>query len=397
MNILFLSIALGDLSQNQGLYENLANEFKKMGHTMYVVAPSKKDKTTFKKESGIKVIRVKTNKFSGVSNIRKGLAYQKIIFQYLYFIRKYIWKVKMDLILTHSLPPEIGVIVRPLKQHYKCPFYLMQNDYTWQDAVSFGFFKKRSILCKYYQYLEKLSFELADCIGVPSKGNIEFIKKHYPALEVSKVKLLHLYQKPASVSNDKKTFREEYNLVDKFIVVYGGSMGVAQKIEHVITLAESCLDNEQIVFVIIGKGDYLEETKKVVRKRNIKNILFIDFLPQKQYLELLSSCNLGLIVLNEKLATPNFPSKTVSYFNLGIPVLASIDYVTDYGRFLTETKTGLWSYSGDNITFKENLLLLYSDAKLCEEFSLNGKKYYEKFMHPSIACKTIINNIKQLQ
>lgn len=397
MTILFLSIAVGDLTDNEGLYANLANEFKKQKHSIYVVAPTSKGVTFFHKENDISVLRVNTNRFSGVSNIKKGMAYQKMIAQYIFYIYKYLWGIKFDFILTHSLHPEVSLIVSILKKHYKCPYYLMQNDYTWQDAVSLGFFSKRGIICKYYQYLEQLSFNLADCIGVPSIGNINFLRKEYPRLNESKIKLLHLCQKPVTQSlHHMVDFRKKHNLQDKFIVVYGGSMGVAQKIEHVINLAESCSNYEEIVFTIIGKGEYLDAIKEDVQIRCLKNILFIDFLPQDEYLQLLSACDVGLIVLNEKLATPNFPSKTLSYFNLGIPILASIDYITDYGDFLTNTRTGLWSYSGDNNSFKANLLKLFTSPKLRNEFKENGYAYYNKNMLPKHACKTILSNIKQL-
>ncbi len=394
MNILFISVTLGDLSGNTGLYANLVNEFKNQGHTVYAIAPANTtdtDATKLSVENDIKVIRVKTGKFSGVSNIKKGFAYQKLVFQYIKAVRKFYRDIKIDFILSHSLPPELGIIIKFIKRYYSCPFYLMQTDYTWQDAVGFGIFKKSGMICAYYRMLEKLLFGQSDYIGVPSEGNKQFILKYYPYFNLKKFQLLYFFQKPINIPYPDSGIKAKYGLENKFVVVYGGSIGIAQKIENVIDLAEEVQSYGDIVFLMLGKGAYWEKIKEDADNRGLPNIKFLDFLPQADYLQLLSVCDAGLIVLNEKLGTPNFPSKTMSYFNLKIPVLASIDYVTDYGLFLDKYRAGLWSYSGDLEKFKENLLKLYGSGDLRKEFGLNGYNFYYDNMLPEHACKTILS------
>lgn len=396
MNILFISISLGDLSINQGLYTNLANEFKNQGHNVYALNPIKSEeysKTNLCEENEIKIIRVKTNKLKGVSNIKKGMAYIKMVFQFYYYIRKFYWNIKFDFIIAPSLPPEIGVIVKMIKGHFKCPFYLLQYDYTWPSSVKLGFFSEKSIICNYYKWIEKIAFKVADHIALPTIGNIDYLKEHYPYVPHKKIHLLPMFLDPVKKVSGEDTFRKENNLEEKFLVVYGGSLGITQKIDHLINLAESCADYKDIVFIILGKGDFLEKTKKITDEKGLKNIKYVGFMPQKKYLQFLSTCDVGLIVLNERLGAPNFPSKTISYFNMRVPVLASIDYVTDYGNFLEYTQTGLWSYSGDNNSFKANLIKMYNSPELLEEMKKNEEDYYERYMKPSIACKSIISHL----
>lgn len=381
----------------RGVFNDLAKEFIKNGHNVIIVSPMNSDSVEgINVESGIEVLRFRSDQLVGnTSMIKKGLAYLKLIYQYPRSIFKYYKDRKIDLIISHSLPPEIGVIVMILKAHFKCKFYLMLCEYIWQDSVSLGLFKKYSIACLYYRILEELAIKSADFIASPSPGNIDFVLKYHPWSVTKNIHVLHYCQSPIVINKASLNLKKKYNVEDKFIAVYGGNMSIAQKTEHVIDLAESCLEYDDIVFFLLGKGPNLDNIKADVRNRGIVNIRFVDFLPQDDYLQLLSICDVGLIVLNEKLGVPNIPSKTMSYFNLSLPIVASIDYVTDYGTYITGANAGLWSYSGDVCRFKSNLLHLYNSPEERKRIGKNAYDFYRNNMMPEKAYQTIIEQISK--
>jgi len=394
MNILFLYISLPHLSET-GVFVDLIKEFAKQGHKVKVAVPMNKWSTEgVNKEAGIDVLRFKTDQLTNnTSNIKKGIAYIKLIYQFTGSIKKYYANEKFDLIIAHSLPPEIGIIVRLLKRKYRAKFYLMLCDYIWQDSVSLGFFREGGLICKYYQWLEKLTIKMADYIGCPSQGNIDFTLKYYPWAKGKNIHVLHYSQYPINLPPPIEDIKAKYNLSDKFVAVYGGNMSIAQKIENVIDLAESCLDYKDILFLLVGRGQDIPSIKEKVKKRKLTNITFLDFMPKDEYLQLLSVCDVGLISLNEKLAVPNIPSKTLSYFNLSIPIIASIDRNTDYDRYLESAGAGLWSYAGETEKFKQNLLKLYNSPELRKEMGQNGYNFYMTHMLPEKAYQTIINHL----
>ncbi len=394
MNILFLFVSLPNLAKSDVLYAALIHEFAKHGHRVLVASRgSDEDKTHIVDEGGIPVLRVNCPKFTGVSNnIKKALAYQQYVIKQRHFVLKYWGKEKIDIIFSHSLPPELGYIISGLKKHYQCPFYLLQSDYTWQDAVAYGFFRKNSPIGLYYRYWEKKSFQLADYIGVPTKGNIDFAINLYPWLRKEMFEVYPFWQRTLGVSRDSAV-KTKYGLDGKFVVIYGGNVGPAQRIEHLVDLAEKVQCQKDILFLILGKGSRLDIIKKMVCEKELTNVEFKDFLPQEDYLRLLASCDVGLIMLNEVHATPNFPSKTMSYFDLQVPVLAAVDYVTDFGKFLEETGTGLWNYSDDIDSFKKNLLRLHDNSELVESIRKRQRLYFDHYMQPEYVYNVIINQI----
>lgn len=394
MNILFLFISLPNLEES-GAFSDLIKEFANQGHNVKVATPSNKSgEYGIVKESGIDVLRFKTDQLTrNTSNIKKGIAYIKYTFQCLSAINREFNNEKFDLIISHSLPPEIYFVISRLKKKYNAKFYLMLCEYIWQDSVSLGFFKKSSLICKYYQFLERNLIKIADYIGSPSQGNIDFAINLYPWVKSKNIDILHYSESPIILSKEKLDIKSKYGLDDKFVVIYGGNMSIAQKIDNVIYLAESCKDYKEIVFLLLGKGQEINRIKNLVEEKQLMNIVFIDFMPKKEYIELLRNCDLGIVSLNEKLAIPNIPSKTITYFNLSIPIIASIDKVTDYGKYIENAGAGLWSYAGDNDKFKENLLTIYQNPELKKKMGENAYEFYNKYMTPNVAYNTITNQI----
>lgn len=392
MNVLFLFCYLPPLDSNNGLFVQLVNEFNNHGHNVLVSAKGTGvSKISEETENGIPVLRIKSHDFTGVSsNVKKALAYQEYALKQRYYTKKYFKNEKIDLIISHSLPPELGFIVGGLKHHFKCPFYLIQTDFIWQDAVAFGYFSEKSPIALYYRFWEKRMFKRADYIGCPTKGNVDFIKKYYNFIKDEQFDFLPFWQNEINVQPNYQ-LREEFGLKDKFVVIYGGSVGAAQRIEHIIELAEACKDYKDIVFVILGKGAYLDVIKGMVVEKKLENVVFKAFLPQDQYLRFLAACDVGMIILNERMATPNFPSKSLSYLNMRVPILAALDHTTDFGEYLEDNNAGLWGYSDDIPTLKKKLVSYYENKELREKVKENGYQLFKNHLTTQQAYQKIIN------
>ena len=345
-------------------------------------------------EAGIRALRFKTNQLTAnKSNIKKGLAYLKLIWQYPHNIRKYLGKEHFDYIIGHSLPPELGIIIPRLKRLFKAQFYLQLCEFLWQDSVALGFYKESSLICKYYKWQEAQLLKSADHIGCPSQRNIEFALSFHPWAVNKEIHVVNYCLYPVDVTAFTSDFRAMHGLEDKFIAIYGGSVNLAQKIDNVINLAESLQGIEDIVICIVGRGSKIEAIKHNAKVRGITNVLFLDFMPKEEYMSLLYSCDVGLVSLNEKLQMPNIPSKTLTLFNMHKPIIASIDHSTDYGKLLESINAGKWNYAGDTETFKNNLLALYNDRDLCKQMGENGYEYYINNMVPEKSYEVIMNHI----
>ena len=93
------------------------------------------------------------------------------------------------------------------------------------------------------------------------------------------------------------------------------------------------------------------------------------------------------------MATPNFPSKSLSYFNMKVPVLAALDHTTDFGVYMEDNKAGLWAYSDDIQSLKEKLMAYFGDRVMHNQVKENAYNMYMNDLLPEHAYKKIMSKI----
>ncbi len=395
MRILFLMFVFPDMNKSFNMYTALVEEFSKNNHEVIVVAPAfENQKTGLKKEKNLEILRVKTLPIKNVPNYIKGISNLLLPAQFYKAINKFYSGMKFDLIITPTPPITLVDLAAKIKKKQGSKLYLFLRDIFPQNAVDLGILTKGSIIYTFFRKKEKKLYKLADSIGCMSQGNIEYILMNNPFIDREKLHIAHNLQfKNDNFQIRSNQIKQKYNLENKFVAVFGGNMGKSQQLENILALAKACEKYKDVVFLLLGEGLQKLQIEKDIKSKGIKNIILTDTIPKSEYQELISACHIGLISLHECFTIPNIPSKTLDYFNLGIPVLASIDKATDYNKYLDEAKAGLWSYAGDLEEFKNNFETLYFNPALRNEMGKNGRIFFEKFLTPDKAYQTIVDHL----
>ena len=163
--------------------------------------------------------------------------------------------------------------------------------------------------------------------------------------------------------------------------------------ENIVALAKSLTEHKDIIFFIIGDGTEKNKLESSISKEGLDNIIVKGRIPREDYNQLILAADVGLISLSEDFTIPNFPSKVLSYFASSIPVLASVDVHTDFGKMLQETNSGFWSEAGNTEDLKNKLLQLYHNSDLRKTMGENGHEHMKEHLLPLHAYKTISNYI----
>lgn len=395
MNVLFLMFVFPDLGKSFNMYTSLAREFHKRGHKVTVIAPSEPGGvSSFQLEEGINILRVRSMPLKNVGTIYKGLSNLLLPRQYQKAIKRNLKEEHFNLIVTATPPITFAGLADSLKRKYNAKVYLILRDIFPQNAVDLGFFRKGGLLHRYFRSKEKRLYRIADQIGCMSPANIRYVIEHNKDFNPKKLHELKNFQQPFfDTKTPKQEIREKYSLDNKFVIVFGGNMGKPQGLENVIELAKRSSKFRNVLFLLLGEGVMMENLKKEIRQSELKNIRIINTIPKHEYQLLLGVCDVGLISLNERFTVPNIPSKTLDYFNVGLPILASVDKATDYNQILEEIGAGLWSYAGDHDDLMKNFERLYYDSELRKKMTQNGRAYFLENLTPDIAYQTIVNRL----
>ncbi|WP_282016613.1 glycosyltransferase family 4 protein [Marinifilum flexuosum] len=370
------------------MYTDLMHEFCRNGDEVYVLAPSIDGKEGLDTEGLINVLRVKTGKLFNVNPVVKGISNLTLPYLYSRAIKKNLSHISFDLILTATPPITLYPVIKKIKRKSSCKVYLILRDIFPQNAKDLEIIKN-PILYSFFRYKERKLYRICDTIGCMSIGNINYVVNHNKEVERSKLHLLPNWIDLREIGVDNYDVKSELDIRENFVVLYGGNLGIPQEAEVILELARELQNLQDVIFLIIGNGTEKLRLKKLIVEYNLKNVLVKDHIPRDKYKMLVKQCDIGLVNLSRKFTIPNIPSRTLSYWEAHIPVLASIDRSTDFGEILDETNSGLWSITGDVKSYKENFMRLYKDSNFRKELGENGYQYLSKDLTVKKAYETI--------
>ena len=398
MNVLFLMISFPDIRENSNLYSDLAEEFRKNGHNIYVATLLEKkynQATYLEKVKELNILRIRAGNWFNINSvIKKGLTTVTIPNFFKKAVQKYFDNIKFDLVIYPTPPITFAPVVKYLKQRDECTSYLILRDIFPQNVRDLGLLNNQ-ILFNYFRRKEKQLYNISDYIGCMSEGNIKYVLEHN-SVDVNKLEILYNWGK---IDYDDElsyvNYKEKYGLGNKFVAVFGGNIGLPQELEFLLELAKEYKERDDIIFLVIGKGAQKQKIVDLIKSENISNVVIKDYLPRDEYENLITQCDIGLINLSRNFTIPNIPSKTIAYFKAGIPILASTDKNTDYKDLLVKkSKAGLWSETGDLKTYKNNFEMLLNNRKLRKELGKNGKKFLKENLSVEKAYQIIMKHFE---
>ena len=404
MNVLYIASTYPTPEEGSSLYTDLAEQLKEKNHNVVVVVAEEKkkiNKTQIKNERNIEVLRVKTGNLYNVSLIEKAISFITLQHKLKKAINKYLKNEKFDLILFMAPPVTICSVIKYAMNKFNANSYLMQKDIFPQNALDLKILSKINPIYWYFRYKEKILYKIATKIGCMSKGNIEYLKQHNTEISDSK---LELFPNTIKLNNEIKTlkyidYKEKYNIPKgKCVAVYGGNFGKPQGIEFLKKVLNEYRDSNKIHFLLFGKGTEKNNLFRYIEDKKIKNVTIEDYIPSDEYSELLKQADIGLVFLDYRFTIPNIPSRTLSYFESGIPIMAATDKNTDYKNFIeNETKSGLWAESNGIDAYKEKLNYLIENKDKRIELGKNGREYLEKNLTTEISVKILENSYKEMK
>ncbi|MBQ9833916.1 MAG: glycosyltransferase family 4 protein [Bacilli bacterium] len=380
---MFITSDYSKPEKGSNIYTDLAEALKNNNHDIKVVVTEEKkkiDQTTLFTENNIPVLRVKTGNLYEVSFVEKALTFLTLSRSLKKGIEKFFDNEKFDLVLFQSPPLTMCSVVKWAMKKYKCPSYLMMKDIFPQNGVDIGLYSKKSPIYKYFRYREKGLYKISSKIGCMSEGNINYLLEHNKFLDKDKLEIFPNTVKITNQSKVSKTkrkkIRAKYGLnEDDVVAIYGGNFGRPQGLDFLLDVLRAYKNKKNVKFILIGRGTEKAKIFNEVNNNGYKNVLTYDFMPRDDYEALTRVCDIGLIFLDKRFTIPNYPSKTLSYFECSLPIMAAIDKNTDYSKLLEDVNCGFWVENGDIKSFKNKFNQLLKDKKLRSTMGDNGHQH----------------------
>lgn len=398
MNALFLTLSTMEDVNERGIYTDLIRELAKRGINVHVVFPRERRKnlpTEFTINENIKLLKVKTGNITETNIVEKGISTLTIKYRYLKAIKKYFKDVKFDLIMYSTPPITFEKVVQYLKRKHNCKTYLVLKDIFPQNAVDINMIKEGGLLWKFFRGKEKKLYEISDVIGCMSPGNVNYILKYNSYLDKKKVEVFPNSIEPVITKKyEKNRMYTKYQIPkESTLFVYGGNLGKPQGVDFLLKVVEYFYKVKNGYLLIVGSGTEYEKIRNHINGLLPNNVKLIKYLPKNEYDQLLNMADVGLVFLDNRFTIPNIPSRLTSYMEYSLPIIAATDKHTDLKDILIESKSGLWSESGDLDSFIENAVTLSCDKELRNQMGENSREYLDKNYDIRKTIEIILNHL----
>jgi glycosyltransferase involved in cell wall biosynthesis len=356
------------------MMRDLAREYVRIGHQVIVATPSDTVESTecITEEDGVTVVRVKVGDMKYANKALRLWRESQLSARMWRGARKFFQANPCDLIVFYSPTIFFGNLVRRLKSMWGCPSYLILRDIFPKWAVDAGVLRE-GMLYRYLKRKEQEQYVTADVIGVEAFGNLSYFENELPGFRY-RVEVLYNWLDARNPPAQNYGWRHKLGLNNKVIFFFGGNIGIAQDLGNIIRLAAGLRDQEEVFLLLVGSGSEVQRLNTEIEKQGMRNIRILPPLSQKEYMQCLAECDVGLISLDRRLKSHNFPGKLLGYVLCGKPVLASVNPGNDLIEFLHRVDAGYAYINGEDEKLLKAARLLANHPETRQRLGVNTRE-----------------------
>ena len=323
---------------------------------------------------GIVVNRVPLYPSHDRSAVRRILNYISFALSSLIYIAFFTRRV--NIIYAYHPPLTLGFVASICKLIRRTKMVLDVQD-LWPDTLrATGMIENRYVLLIIGKFAQ-LTYRLSDRIVVLSEGfKDRLVNRGVPQEKVEIIKNWADENK-LNLATGVKSFAADD---DKYFnILFAGNIGRAQALGSVIEAADLLAKkNSSVRFILLGRGLEVENLKRVVKSRELNNVIFLHAVEMNQVGGFLRAADALLVHLrDDELFKITIPSKIQAYMAIGKPLLVAVK--GDAANLVEEARCGLIAEPENPISLVKSALKLELMAEdVLQVMGENGKEYYSR-------------------
>ena len=286
-----------------------------------------------------------------------------------------------DIVFAMSPPMSLGLSGWMAAKRHGVPFVFNIQDVFPDVAIETGTITNPSVI-KAAKRLEKFVYDNSDVVTVLS----EEMRRNVAGKSSSETEIIPNFVDIASFNPQpiENSYRKEFGLEGKRVVMYCGNVGFSQSIELLADSARELAHLDDVVFVVNGGGSAIGEVHR--RAEGLDNFRVIPYQPVERVPEVLAAADVHVIPLRKGLAWSSVPSKLYKILAVERPVVASVDEGTEVGRVVVDAGAGFSVPPDVAAPMTERLAVLLEDPEMRSDMGRKGRRWVEQWTTPARAA-----------
>ena len=286
---------------------------------------------------GVKITRIKILSEYGGSKLKK-------LFNLIYFPVRVLAHVvrhrqTTDLVMCSTVPPVlIGICCATAARISNAKFIYHCMDIYPEIGKLSGEFKNK-LIYRVLLYLDQKTCNIASTVVVLSSDMKQsLINRRSPT---GKIRILNNF--PIADSENDEPETDIKILLKKpgtFRILFAGNIGRFQNLEKYIQAMKHFRSDDKVELVFLGEGAKLTELINLTAQLKLDNVRFIPHQTVSVARRVMEDADLGIVSLSENVYKYAFPSKTMTYLELGCKILMTVEKNSELAQMLEEHNLG---------------------------------------------------------
>jgi len=191
----------------------------------------------------------------------------------------------------------------------------------------------------------------------------------------SRIRVIHNWADAAAIRPGAKdnAFAREHGLVDKFVVMHSGNVGLSQDVDGLLDVAARLQDLPDLVIAIVGEGSRKRFLQEEAERRQLKNVRFFPYTPKARLTESFATADLFIVSLKRGLAGYIVPSKLYGILAAGRPFIAAVEADCEVSQIAREHDCGVVVDPGDRDAMAAAIRRLYDTPECRTRLAGNAR------------------------
>jgi colanic acid biosynthesis glycosyl transferase WcaI len=233
--------------------------------------------------------------------------------------------------------------------------------------------------------IERFVYQVSDRLVVLSQGMRQKVLSK--KIQKDKVRVIPNFMDNTKIGLRSKgnPFAQKYGLHEKFVVMYAGNVGIPHGVEHILEAADVLRDMTDIIFCIVGRGEYKDRLVELAQENDLRNLVFPPLQPEDVVPDIWASADISLVTYRKGLADFSVPSKLLAIMSSGRPAIVMADGSSEAAMMVRQAECGLHVPPEDPDALAEAIQFLFSHPEMRSKMGKKGREWVT-----SHYCKTFI-------
>lgn len=287
-------------------------------------------------------------------------------------------------VMALTTPPLIGLVALLVGRWRGMRFVALQEDMYPDVAVALGALRAESWVTRGLTALSNYMLRRADRIIVLSDCMLERVLANIGAAARPRIEVIHNWadgREITPLTGVKADFWAERGLpelANRFVVLFGGNLGLVNEFTTVLDAARLLKQRDDIAFVFIGEGVRRAEILEFARTHALTNIVSLPYQPRAALPLSLGAADALLLTLGEGLAGLSVPSKTYSNLAAGRPLVFVGDLRSSSAALIQETGCGVALARGQAAELAQTLRRWADDPATVAQLGQRARQVFEE-------------------